>query len=165
MSKYSELFTYLRTCPQLADLWSIGATEDVGVNVILPQGSSSTAQYRSYRDTTGAFNCDVTPEPAVFEDYQINCFRLLDANDSSTPAFNINVLQIEDVQAIIDWIFAQDAAGNMPTITGETVVSIECNPRVPQIRYINNAENTVAYFITLRVYFVNKRTARSVTAP
>lgn len=162
MSKYSELFTWLRTCPALADLWSIAATEDAGTRVILPQGASQSMQYREWFDTLGGYNCDMTPFPSVYEDYQINCYQVYDAADSTAPEYNLNVLNLDEVQGVIDWITAQDAAGNLPEITGEAVVSVECNPRVPQIRYINTEENTIAYFITLRVRYVNQAEGRAV---
>lgn len=162
MSKYVELFEYMRQCPELADLWSIGATEDRGIKVILPQGSSETARYVDYFDVEGDYHCDVTPFPSIYEDYQINCYNWYDAKDSSAPTWNENVKSLDEVQAICDWIFEQNKNGNFPEITGEQVVSIECLPRVPQIRYVNEAENTIGYFITVRIRYVNKAQRRSI---
>lgn len=163
MSKYSELFTWLRGCPKLADMWSIGAREEIDVNVILPQGASQAVAYQDYIDVYGAYHCEMIPEPSVYEDYQLNCFRYLDVQDRSAPAYNVNVMQIEDVQDIIDWITEQNDNDNQPEITGEHVVSVECNPRVPQIRYVNQVDNTVAYFITIRVRYVNRAKRKAVS--
>ena len=66
------------------------------------------------------------------------------------------MLELQEVQEICDWITEQDDIGNLPKITGRKVVSIECNPYVPQIRYVNPEENTVGYFITVRFRYVNK---------
>lgn len=162
MSKYSEIFDFFRTCPALADLWSIAATEDIGVNVILPQGASPVVQYQEYIDNLGGYNCDIVPYPSVYEDYQINCYRWYDTKDSSEPEYNQNVLSLDEVQSICDWIKGQNETGNLPQITGEKVVSIECNPYIPQIRYINEVENTIGYFITVRIRYVNKAQRRSV---
>lgn len=162
MSKYTDLFGWLRTCPALSDLWSIGATEDVGVRVILPQGASEAVQYREYIDDLGGYECDIVPYPSVYEDYQINCYQYYDAADSAEPRYNVNVLSLDEVQGICDWVAEQDEAGNLPEIEGLQVVSVECNPRVPQIRYINVEENTVGYFITLRLRYVNRAKGRSV---
>lgn len=162
MSRISELIDYFRTCPYLENLWSIGATEDIGVSVILPHGSSQRVQYREYWGTLGEYNGEIIPFPSIYEDYQINCYKVYDTNDSSVPAVNINVLSYEQVQAICDWIAEQDEAGNLPSITGETVISLECFPFVPQIRFVNEEESTVGYFITVRVRYVNRAKGRYI---
>lgn len=162
MSKYSEIFDYFRQCPQLANLWSIAATEDIGVKVILPQGASPVVQYQEYIDNLGNYNCDIIPYPSVYEDYQINCYAWYDVNDSSSPEYNVNVLNLDEVQAICDWVKEQNDNGNLPEITGEHVVSIECNPYIPQIRYTNEQEGVIGYFITVRIRYVNKAQRRSI---
>lgn len=162
MSKYTEIFNYMRECPLLADLWSIAATEDIGVNVILPQGSSPAVQYSDKMDIYGNFECDMVPYPSAYEDYQINCYRVYDAKDSNAPESNINVMTIDEVQSICDWISEQNEKGDLPQITGKKVFAVECNPRVPQIRYINEKDNIIAYFITVRIHFVNNMSRRSV---
>ena len=161
MSKYAKLFEYFRQGPELAGLWSIAATEDRGVRVSLPQGASPTHQYQESIDTLGDYHCEIVPYPSVYEDYQINCFSYYDANDSSAPADNVNILELQEVQEICDWIAEQDRIGNLPKITGRKVVSIECNPYVPQIRYVNPEENTVGYFITVRIRYVNNEIRKS----
>ena len=160
-NKYVEIFNYLRQCPQLSDLWSIAGTEDVGSRVILPQGASPVYQYNEQIGINGNYFCDIIPYPSVYEDYQINCFSYYDANDSSAPADNVNILELQEVQEICDWIAEQDKNGNLPKITGRKVVSIECNPYVPQIRYVNPEENTVGYFITVRIRYVNNEIRKS----
>lgn len=160
-NKYVEIFNYLRQCPQLSDLWSVAGTEDIGNKVILPQGASPVNQYDEKIDVYGNYSCDIIPFPSVYEDYQINCFAYYDANDSSAPADNVNVLELQEVQEICDWIAKQDDIGNLPQITGRKVVSIECNPYVPQIRYANPEENTVGYFITIRIRYVNNAERKS----
>ena len=160
-NKYVEIFNYLRQCPQLSDLWCIAGTEDIGNRVILPQGASPVYQYNEQIDIYGNYVCDIVPYPSVYEDYQINCFSYYDANDSSAPANNVNILELQQVQEICDWIAEQDKNGNLPKITGRKVVSIECNPYVPQIRYVNPEENTVGYFITVRIRYVNNEIRKS----
>ena len=162
MSKLSEIFNFMRTCPQLADLWSIGATEEIGVKVILPQGASPKVQYRESLDVAGFYECDIIPYPSVYEDYHINCFQAFDASDVNEPQFNINVLSFDEVQGVCDWIEEQNEKNNLPDITGEKVVSIECNPCVPQIRYVNQQDNIIAYFITVRLRYVNRAKGKSI---
>lgn len=161
MSKYAKLFEYFRQCPELRDLWSIAATEDIGVRVILPQGASPTHQYQESVDTLGDYHCEIVPYPSVYEDFQINCYEWYDPSEDKEPSDNENVLRLEEVQNICDWIKAQNDAGNFPDI-GEKIISIECNPFVPQIRYVNAGENTVGYFITVRLRYVNKAQRKTV---
>ncbi len=161
MGKYAKIFDYFRKCPELADLWSIAATEDIGKRVILPQGASPAVQYQEYIDNTGGYNCEIVPYPSVYEDFQINCYEWYDAKDGSAPAHNENVLSLEAVQSICDWVKEQNDNGNLPDI-GEKVVSIECNPFVPQIRYVNPEENTAGYFITVRLRYVNRAQRKMV---
>lgn len=82
MSKITEIFNYMRTCPQLSDLWSIAATEDVGVRVVLPQGASQKRQYNEKIDALGDYNCEIIPFPSYYEDYHINCYQAYDAKDN-----------------------------------------------------------------------------------
>ena len=161
MNKYGKIFEYFRKCPELSDLWSIAATEDRGVKVILPQGASPTHQYQESFDNVGDYHCEIVPYPSVYEDFQINCYEWYDVNDDSAPARNENVLTLEQVTSICDWVKEQNDIGNFPDI-GEKIVSIECNPFVPQIRYVNPEENTVGYFITVRLRYVNRAQRKTV---
>ncbi len=162
MSKYTEIFEFMQKCPQLENLWSIGATETAGVNVILPQGASPAVMYEEKLDALGNYECDIIPYPSVYEDFQINCFRFYDSGDSSAPDGNINVMSLDEVRSVCEWVSEQNENGNLPEITGEKVVSIECNPFVPQIRAVNSQENMIAYFITVRIRYVNKAQRKSI---
>ena len=163
MSKYTEIFDYMRTCPSLKKLWSIGATEILDRAVILPQGASPAVQYQEQLDVLGNYEAIIEPYPSVYEDYEINCFKFYDVNDSSSPSGNINVMSLDEVQAICDWVAEQNEIGNLPNITGRQVISIECNPIVPQIRYVNERENIIAYFITVRIRYVNPTRRKTVS--
>ena len=161
MSKYTKIFEYFRQCPELANLWSIAATEDIGKRVILPQGASPAVQYQESIDNLGGYNCEIVPYPSVYEDFQINCYEWYDVKDGSAPIHNENVLSLEAVQSICDWVKEQNDNNNFPDIN-EKIVSIECNPFVPQIRYVNPEENTIGYFITVRLRYVNRAQRKSV---
>lgn len=161
MSKYAKIFEYFRQCPELADLWSIAATEDIGKRVILPQGASPVVQYQEFFDNLGGYNCEVVPYPSVYEDFQINCYEWYDVKDGSAPERNENVLSLEAVQSICEWVKVQNDIGKFPDIN-EKIISIECNPFVPQIRYVNAEENTVGYFITVRLRYVNRTQRKTI---
>lgn len=160
MNKYAQIFEYLRQCPEMQNLWSIAATEDVGVRVVLPIGTSQSVQYRDFIDSAGNYNCECIPYPSVYDDFQVNCYEWYDVKDSSSPSNNENVLSIDNVLKVCEWIEEQNDLGNFPDIN-EKVVSIECISD-PQIRYINEEENTIAYFITIRIRYVNKKQRKFV---
>lgn len=162
MDKYVKLFEYFRKCPELSQLWSIAATEDVGKKVILPQGASPVVQYIENIDTVGNYNCEIVPYPSVYEDFQINCYEWYDVKDGSSPSQNSNVLSLEAVTNVCKWVEDQNNNRNFPEI-GKKIVSIECNPFVPQIRYVNPDENTVGYYITVRLRYVNNAERKSIT--
>jgi hypothetical protein len=155
LDKYATLFDYFRQCPYLKNLMSIAAENNKGVTVILPQGASPAVQYQEQFDVNGDYNCTIEPYPSVYEDFQINCYEWYDVNDTNPPRHNGNVLTYQDVVSVCDWINEQDRAGNFPDI-GEQIVSIECNPFVPQLRYIDADTNTAGYFITVRIRYVNR---------
>lgn len=153
--KYTVLFEYFRQCPYLKNLMSIAAESNKGNTVILPQGASPAVQYQEKVDTLGNYHCEPVPYPSVYEDFQINCYEWYDVNDTNPPQFNENVLTYEQVCGVCDWVKEQNYSRNFPEIN-EQIVSIECNPFVPQIRYVDPDTNTVGYFITVRLRYVNK---------
>ena len=161
MDKYAVLFDYFRQCPYLSKLMSIAGESEKGTTVILPQGASPAVQYQEKFDVNGFYECIIEPYPSVYEDFQINCYEWYDTNDDSPPKLNENVLTYQEVCGVCDWIKKQNEADNFPDI-GELIVSIECNPFVPQIRYVDPETNTVGYFITVRLRYVNRTPRKTV---
>lgn len=161
MDRYAILFEYFRQCPYLKNLMSIASEANKGNTVILPQGASPAVQYNESVDTLGDYQCVIEPYPSVYEDFQINCYEWYDVNDNNPPSLNENVLTYQDVVNVCNWIKAQNEANNFPDI-GEMIVSIECNPFVPQIRYVDTDTNTVGYFITVRLRYVNRIPRKTV---
>lgn len=160
-NKYGILFEYFRKCPYLTNLMSIAGESEKGNTIILPQGASPVVQYRENFDNLGFYQCDIVPYPSVYEDFQINCYEFYDVKDNNPPQYNENVLTYEEVCGICDWVKEQNNKRNFPDI-GEKIVSIECNPFVPQIRYVDEANNIVGYFITVRLRYVNRAERKSV---
>ncbi len=162
MSTISELYTFFKECPELGNLWSIGASEDKGVRVILPSGASDSVQYDETIDICGNYECEIIPLPSVYEDFQINCYELYDSADDNQTSDNINIMSYDEVRKICNWIATKNANGELPTITDKKIISLECHPFVPQIRYVDTQENIIAYFITVRLRYVNPTVRRSV---
>jgi hypothetical protein len=161
MNKYAILFDYFRQCPYLKNLMSIAGESEKGETVILPQGASPAVQYQESLDVYGNYECVIEPYPSVYEDFQINCYEWYDAKDTNPPKFNENVLTYEEVCGVCKWIEQKNYAKEFPEI-GEKIVSIECNPFVPQVRYVDADTNTVGYFITVRLRYVNRIPRRTM---
>ena len=161
MDKYANLFNYFRQCPYLKNLMSIASESNKGNTVILPQGASPVVQYQERFDTLGGYECTIEPYPSIYEDFQINCYEWYDVKDTNPPQFNGNVLTYQEVVGVCDWVKAQNEANNFPDI-GEMIISIECNPFVPQIRYVDPVTKTVGYFITVRLRYVNRTQRKTV---
>lgn len=161
MINYKNLFDYFRKCPYLANLMSIVGESEQGNTVILPNGSSEKVYHTERIDNLGTYTDDIKPYPSVYEDFQINCYEWYDTKDDNPPQYNENVLTYEEVSGVCQWIEEQNDNNNFPDV-GEDVISIECFPFVPQIQYVDPDSNTVGYFITVRIRYVNKAKRRYV---
>lgn len=157
MSKFQEIANWLSRCPQLATLWNISAEPVNGANVILPFSTSQRRNIEDFIDVTGAYNADINPIPSVYEEYQINCYREFAENQN-----DLNALSVDDVQAVCDWIIAQDEEGNLPKLTGKTVIAAEPFPFVPQIRGADPESKLIVYYITIRITYINTSQRRSI---
>lgn len=156
MNRQSKIASWLMGCPQLASLWSIAAEEQDGANIIFPIGSSMRRNINDRTDITGGYEADIVPLPSVYEEYQINCYK-----NYTNNADEWNIMKLEEVEKVIDWINAQDEALNFPDI-GENIVSVETFPFIPQIRFADPQSRFICYYITLRIRYVNKAKGRSV---
>lgn len=154
MINYKNLFSYFRQCPYLSSLMSIAGEAEQGMKIILPRGSGERIRHSEKVDALGNYTNTITPYPSTYEDFQINCYEWYDVNDTSPPQLNVNTLTYEDVCGVCQWIEEQNAINNFPDV-GEKIVSIECLPFVPQIQYIDANTNTVGYYISVRIRYVN----------
>ena len=157
MSKQTAIIEWLKQCPQLNSLWNISAYEQDGANVIIPTSTSARREINDELDVTGYYECDIKPLPSVYEEYQINCYRVLAENNNE-----FNTLNYEDVEKVIEWITEQDEKQTFPIIEGKTIVAVECFPFIPQIRGIDPDTGLICYYITLRITYINTAKARSI---
>ena len=155
MSKQKAIIDWLKQCPLLESLWNISATEQDGANVILPTSTSYRRNLTDRVDAAGYYEYEITPLPSVYEEYQINCYRTIVANDNE-----FNSLTFEDVEKVIEWIIEQDEIGNFPDIN-KKIVAVECFPFIPQIRGVDPDTGLICYYVTLRITYCN--TAKSRT--
>lgn len=156
-SKQQNITDWLMQCPQLAELWNISAEEQDGANIIIPSGSSARRNITDHIDVAGYYEADIVPLPSVYEEYQLNCYKSMHNN-----ANDYNVMKLEEVESVIDWINEQDKEQSFPTMLGKTVIAVETHPFVPQIRAVNPDTGMVCYYITLRITYVNTARRRSI---
>lgn len=161
MLDYKNLCDYFRQCPYLKNLKSIAGESSQGNQIILPNGSGEVFQNNETVDNVGTYENDRKPFPSTHEDFQINCYEFYDVNETNPPQYNINALTYEEVCGVCKWIDEQDEKQNFPN-AGEDVVSIECYPFTPQIRDVDLATNTVCYYITVVVRYVNRKKRRYI---
>lgn len=161
MLKYAKIVEYFRKCPKLNELQSIASGITVGNTVILPSGSSTKVKQSGKIDTLEIYEHTVDPYLTVYEDYQINCYEFYDVKDTNPPQFNANVLTLEQVEEVCEWIDKNDDDCVFPE-AGETVVAMECIPFTPQIQYIDDSDNIIGYYITVRIYYLNRKKKRVV---
>lgn len=155
MSKYKIISDYFRTCPQLSQMMDIYGREGDEQKLIRPAGTSQMVQYQERRDVYGGYIAEIVPFPSVYEDYNIEGYYIPDSEGGTE-----NILDLDDMQAICDWIIEQNNLNNLPQIPGKKIVSIEPYPFNPQIRYVDN--DFIAYFITVRIRYVNQMPRKSV---
>lgn len=158
MSKYKEIFDWLRTCPVFASRLSFASAETSdGDNVILPFGTSARRSLNDYIDAQGCYCGNITPFPSVYEEYQVQCFRYIGAEQD-----DYNIMTLDDVQAVCDWIVEQDEKRNFPQITGKRVISVEPFPFNPQAVGRDAETGLWKWYFTLRITYQNIAKERCV---
>lgn len=160
MSKQKAITDWLIQCPELSTLWNISAYEQDGANVIVPAGTSYRREFNDNLSVDGWYEADFIPLPSVYEEYQINCYRTLVANDN-----DFNALTFEQVEKVIEWITQQDEKEKFPEINNKVIVSVECFPFIPQVRGIDPDTGLICYYITLRITYINTTKRRSFEWP
>lgn len=156
LSRQTDITQWLMQCPQLASIYNISAEEQDGANVIFPIGTSKRRNIIDNEDILGAYEAEIEPLPSVYEEYQINCYKSLANSDNM-----YNVMRIDEVEAVMDWLTEQDKSQNFPQI-GECVIAVEPIPFIPQIRFADPVTGIVCYYITLRITYVNSMERRTI---
>lgn len=150
-SRLEQIAEWLLKCPQIQQLYGISAEEVDNTNLIMPKSSSERRYFSDSIDEYGEYFATVTPTPSYSEEYQINLFKRYYPDDNAT-----NYMAADDVYKVLKWVIDQDESGNFPNISGETVIAVEPYPNIPTIRYINETNNLVAYYFTLKIRYINK---------
>lgn len=156
MSKYQEILDWLKTCPVFAErLYFASAEENDGDNVVIPFGTSARVALNDYWDTNGYYCGSITPLPSVYEEYQVQCFRYIGAEENQ-----LNILTLDEVQYVCDWIIEQDEKRNFPRITGKRIISVEPFPFNPQAAGRDVETGLWKYIFTLRITYQNTAKGR-----
>ena len=83
MSKNQAILDWLKMCPVFASRLSfVSAETNDGDNVVLPFGSSARRVLDDYFDVDGYYNGTIIPNASVYEEYQVQCFRYIGAEQN-----------------------------------------------------------------------------------
>lgn len=156
MSDLENIKDWLMECPQMQNLFSITAEGNDGDNLITPFSSSDRVSISDKSDITGHYEADIIPFDSVYEEYQVDCFRMAYANED-----NYNIMSYNDVKSVCDWIEQQNVIKNFPNI-GKSIVRVEPKPFLPGVRFKDVENNLVGYFFTLRITYVNPIKRQSI---
>lgn len=133
----------------------IAGRQSFYTDIILPVGGSSTASIKGSIDSVGCYEGEIVPIPTIYKDYQINCYRPYDINDTSPPVYNENALTMEEIDGIFSWVASKDNNMDFPDVS-EKVVSVECTSVQPYIRAVDEREKIMCFAVTFRVWYVNE---------
>lgn len=157
LSKLTNIMDWLKQCPEFSGLCAIMAEGNDGTNLITPFSSSGRASIEHCIDILGDYSAEIIPDPAVYEEYQVDCFRLAYSNQD-----DYNILAYEDVEKVCKWIEEQNVTRNFPDIS-EDIVRVEPKPFLPQVRFKDAESGLVGYMFTLRITYVNKMQRTSIS--
>ena len=106
MSKNQAILDWLKTCPVFASRLSfVSAETNDGDNVVLPFGSSNRRVLDDYFDVDGYYNGTIIPNASVYEEYQVQCFRYIGAEQNQ-----YNIMTVDEAN---DMFLKYDAEGNV----------------------------------------------------
>lgn len=158
MSKYQEIFDWLKTCPIFFNrLYFASAEANEGDNVVLPFGTSERRILSDNYDVDGYYCGTITPLPSVYEEYQIQCYRYISAEQNE-----LNIMTLDEVQEVCDWICEQDEIGNFPYIKNKRVIAVEPFPFNPQVAGRDVETGLWKWYFTLRITYQNTAKGRCV---
>lgn len=150
MSKFEDVFNWLKTCPFLLDLWAISATVGDWQDVLFL--NNTTPLYNeittSYKD--GRTRVTLTPTTDYSETYTINAYRPFAENADS---FNIDAFN--QTQQACDWIIEQQNNTELFEINGKPVYAVELLTPSPIMRGTDADNSLIGYYISIRVHMEN----------
>ena len=161
MSDFEIIFEWLKTCPQLYDLWVVSSLLSDMKTVLQPNSSANmySVDTEKYRDGGRRYIFRKT-EPYFF-DVDIIAYRAFYADQN---AYNLDTQ--DSVQAVCNWLIEQQNEGACPELT-HPCYQIECLTPKPFVRGQYEADGDpnaflVDYAVTIRFYTDNPAVERSV---
>ena len=156
MSKVTDLFDYMRQCPEVTDLWGFASEGEIGTQLIFSRGSSPIYSMQNEQiDVIGNYSGTAVPYPSIFEDFQMNMYKPYDPRDNSYGEDNVNVLSYQECENVCNWLLEQNNKRNLPKINGLKVITIEPTGTTPTFWNRPEEEPIAVYAITVRLRYVN----------
>lgn len=155
MSKFEDVFNWLKTCPYLANLWAISADLQAWNDVLFWSSSTDLYKYVPRKYVDGKIQISMIPTEDYSETFTINAYRPFAEN---ADTFNIDAFN--QTQKVCDWIIEQQNEAVLPTIDGRSVYAVELLTPSPSIRGYDVSNDTysgkvLGYFISFRIHMNN----------
>lgn len=158
MSDFEKIYEWLKTCPELYNLWVISSMLEDKREILQPNSSANMykVNYEKYAD--GGKRYIFNPTEPYYFDVDIICYKAFYADESQ---YNLDTQ--DGVQAVCDWLIEQQNNGNTPF---DECYQIECLTPRPFIRGVYENDDTNAYLVdyavTVRFYTINPAKQRIV---
>lgn len=150
MSKFEDVFNWLKNCPHLVNLWAISATVGDWQKVLFLNNTTNLYDVATIPYTDGTKRVSLKPAAAYSETYTINAYTPMAEN---ADVFNISAFN--ETQAACDWILQQQNEGNLFDIEGKRVYAVELLTPSPMMRGTDADNHLNVYYISIRVHMEN----------
>lgn len=150
MSKFEDVFNWLKTCPYLINLWAISATVGDWQKVLFLNNTSALYNVETTTYTDGTKHVSMQPTTAYSEIYTINAYTPMAEN---ADVFNIDAFN--QTQLACDWIRQKQNEGDLFEIEGKPIYAVELLTPSPMMRGTDADNHLNVYYISIRIHMEN----------
>lgn len=162
MNDFERIYDWLKTCPELYDLWVVSSLLEDRRTVLVPNSAASMYNVDAEQYVDGRVRYDFIPAMPYYFDVDVICYRAFYADEA---AYNMD--KQEGVQAVCDWLIERQNAGDAPVFDTCACYQVECLTPRPFIRNEYQQDGNpnaflVDYAVTVRFYTDNPAKRRTV---
>lgn len=150
MSKFEDVFNWLKTCPNLVNLWAISAEISSWQDVLFLNNTTALYEEITTDYTTDKTRVTLKPMADYSETYTINSYKPIAPN-----ADQYNIDAFNQSQQVCDWILEQQNNATLFDIDGKSVYAVELLTPSPIPRGTDGDNSLISYYISIRVHMPN----------
>lgn len=150
MSKFEDVFNWLKTCPSLMSLWAISATVQGWNDVLFLNNTSELYNNITINYKDGETRITMSPSKDYSETYTITAYRPFAEN---ADTFNIDAFN--QTQAACDWILQQQNENHLFEIDGKPIYAVELLTPSPIMQGTDTDNSLIGYYISIRLHMAN----------